>query len=160
IAIQLRDAVGRLFAQQLGVLDRELETDVVHPALLRSHHPHLRAYAVSRPCQPRKWDAVRRCTPTRTQGTVLPAVARVCPSPRFFGRSMAVAFVKRVEHAILAAILVCCAGCPGTATTPRLAPAEAAAVGRPTVAPMLERVLPGVVNISTTSHVKLEQNPL
>src|SRR5262249_6358904 len=78
IAIQLRDAVGRLFAQQLGVLDRELETDVVHPALLRSHHPHLRAYAVSRPCQPRKWDAVRRCTPTRTQGTVLPAVARVC----------------------------------------------------------------------------------
>lgn len=32
--------------------------------------------------------------------------------------------------------------------------------GRPTLAPMLERVVPGVVNISTTSRVRVELNPL
>ncbi len=32
--------------------------------------------------------------------------------------------------------------------------------GRPTLAPMLKKVTPAVVNISTKSHVKMQQNPL
>ncbi len=32
--------------------------------------------------------------------------------------------------------------------------------GRPTLAPMLEKVTPAVVNISTKSHVRIQQNPL
>ncbi len=32
--------------------------------------------------------------------------------------------------------------------------------GRPTLAPMLKKVTPAVVNISTKSHVKIQQNPL
>ncbi|HGX92681.1 MAG TPA: trypsin-like serine protease, partial [Candidatus Tenderia sp.] len=32
--------------------------------------------------------------------------------------------------------------------------------GRPTLAPMLKEVTPAVVNISTKSHVKMQQNPL
>lgn len=32
--------------------------------------------------------------------------------------------------------------------------------GKPSLAPILEKVLPGVVNISTTSRVRMEQNPL
>ncbi len=32
--------------------------------------------------------------------------------------------------------------------------------GRPTLAPMLKEVMPGVVNISTRSHVRIQQNPL
>ena len=53
-------------------------------------------------------------------------------------------------------VVACCVACTGAAPTPRsLSP-----LGKPTLAPMLEHVLPGVVNISTTSRVKFEQNPL
>jgi serine protease Do/serine protease DegQ len=55
---------------------------------------------------------------------------------------------------------VWCVGCAGVAPAPRPITAAAPISGRPTLAPMLDRVLPGVVNISAVSRVRMEQNPL
>ncbi|MBM4200936.1 MAG: Do family serine endopeptidase [Gammaproteobacteria bacterium] len=50
---------------------------------------------------------------------------------------------------------------PAAAAPPvRLAPPARSEYKLPSLAPMLERIVPGVVNISTTSRVRLEVNPL
>ncbi|WP_434101579.1 Do family serine endopeptidase [Methylocaldum gracile] len=73
--------------------------------------------------------------------------------------------------ALGAVLIMMSAGCEPV-PAPRLAQAPAAAYqasnpgaaigqsGRPTLAPMLEAVLPAVVNISTTSTVNVQENPL
>jgi len=63
---------------------------------------------------------------------------------------------------LVVAALACCVACSAVAPVPRARPliAEAPMSGRPTLAPMLDRVLPGVVNISAVSRVRMEQNPL
>ena len=48
--------------------------------------------------------------------------------------------------------LACGAGCSGVASTPRPIVAAPPTPGRPTIAPMLDRVLPGVVNISAVAR--------
>jgi serine protease Do/serine protease DegQ len=55
--------------------------------------------------------------------------------------------------------LACSVGCSAVAPAPRPVVAESPSLGRPTLAPMLDRVLPGVVNISAVSRVRMEQNP-
>jgi len=61
---------------------------------------------------------------------------------------------------VLATLLAWCVGCAGVAPAPPSITAATPTPGRPTLAPMLERVLPGVVNISAVSRVRMEQNPL
>ncbi len=65
--------------------------------------------------------------------------------------------VKRAGTLLL---LVLCVACARTPSIPRAASEPSLAVGRPTLAPMLRRVLPGVVNISTTSSVHVQRSPL
>jgi len=62
-----------------------------------------------------------------------------------------------MRQGLIIVALVWCVGC--SAVAPRIV-AEPPLLGRPTLAPMLDRVLPGVVNISAVSRVRIEQNPL
>ncbi len=70
-------------------------------------------------------------------------------------------FRHRITLAV-AALFAICAIALALAPRPTRAILPAGADGEPvaSVAPMLERVVPGVVNISTTSHVRVELNPL
>src|SRR4051794_40254521 len=61
---------------------------------------------------------------------------------------------------LLVAALTFCVACSAVGPTPRPIVAAPPTPGRPTLAPMLDRVLPGVVNISAVSRVRMEQNPL
>jgi S1-C subfamily serine protease len=71
--------------------------------------------------------------------------------------------MRGTPHAWLL-IAACVAAACGPAARPLAAPSSDpvpySSGGRPTLAPMLERVVPGVVNISTTSRVRVELNPL
>jgi serine protease Do/serine protease DegQ len=63
---------------------------------------------------------------------------------------------KPARHLLAFLLLLICASCDATGPLPAVTQAST----RPTLAPMIEKVLPGVVNISTTSKVQVEQNPL
>jgi S1-C subfamily serine protease len=56
---------------------------------------------------------------------------------------------KTARYLLAFLLLLICASCDATGPLPAVTQAST----RPTLAPMIEKVLPGVVNISTTSKV-------
>ncbi|MGX2040021.1 DegQ family serine endoprotease [Methylocaldum sp. MU1018] len=68
--------------------------------------------------------------------------------------------MKNVMRAMQGFALACLCLIASTCEAGGHVPAGAGSDGRFSLAPMLEKVVPGVVNISTTTKVSIEQNPL
>jgi serine protease Do/serine protease DegQ len=68
--------------------------------------------------------------------------------------------MKTLRHALAGLLIAVSAAVSITASATQAPLVAMAEQGHPTLAPMLKKVLPAVVNVSTTSRVRIQQNPL